>query len=89
MILITLESGNPRGRFVAYEDGKEVGEMTFEVNTEKRSMVFDHTFVEPSMRGKNVAGQLYDQAKAFCQSFDFEMIPVCSYVVSRMQRERQ
>lgn len=86
MILITNEPGKPRGRFVAYSDGVEVGEMSYTF-VDDRSLAFDHTFVDPSMRGQNVARKLYDQAKLFCEVFDFTMVPVCSYVVAQMQRE--
>lgn len=86
MILITHEPGKPRGRFVAYSDGVEVGEMTYTFAGE-RSLAFDHTFVDPSMRGQNVARQLYDQAKLFCTTFEYTMIPVCSYVEAQMKRE--
>lgn len=88
MILITHEPGKPRGRFVAYSDGIEIGEMTYCFDGDC-SLAFDHTFVDPSMRGQNVARQLYEQAKRFCTVFDYIMVPVCSYVVAQMKRDQQ
>lgn len=88
MILVTHQPGKPRGRFVAYSDGIEVGEMTYTFSGD-RSLAFEHTFVSPSMRGQNVARLMYDEAKLFCSVFEYTMIPICSYVRVQMERDAE
>lgn len=79
MIEIKQEDGEKRGRFVAYNDGVEVGEMTYTYAGPVKA-IFDHTFVDDSMRGQNVGRLMLDKAAEWMRKDEIKLIPLCPYV---------
>lgn len=77
----------PRGGvFLAIEAGREVGEMTYGLEP-GGPMVVDHTWVDPSQRGRGVARQLVDAGVAHARGQGLKIRPVCSYVVDVFRAE--
>ncbi len=67
------------------ENGRLVAEITFPA-TGPETVVIDHTFVDPSLRGAGVAGQLM---KAACERIKRDgkrATATCSYAVSWFER---
>lgn len=65
------------GRIYAEKDGALIAEITF---PEKNGVaVIDHTFVDDSLRGQVVAGQLVRTAVEQIRSKGRKARPVCSY----------
>ena len=83
MIEIKHENLEKRGRFAAYNDGQEVGEMTYTYAGPKKA-IFDHTFVDDSMRGQNVGKLMLDKAAEWLRSEEIKLIPLCPYVKSQV-----
>ena len=83
MIEIKHENLEKRGRFAAYNDGAEVGEMTYTYAGPKKA-IFDHTFVDDSMRGQNVGKLMLDKAAEWLRSEEIKLIPLCPYVKAQV-----
>ena len=80
------EHGNG-GVFFVEKDGARIAEMTYQRLGESR-VVIDHTFVDPSLRGKGVARQLLDAAVAWARSTRTKLSATCSYVVLQFARDK-
>ena len=62
------------------ESGKLVAEITFP--PEREGVVnIDHTFVDSSLRGQGVAGQLVEAAVDELRAAGRKAVPTCSYAV--------
>lgn len=80
------EHGNS-GAFFLEKDGARIAEMTYQRLGEAR-IVIDHTFVDPTLRGKGVARQLLDAAVAWARGSNTKISATCSYVVLQFARDR-
>lgn len=49
-------------------------------------IVIDHTIVDPSLRGKGVAGELIKKVVEMAREENLKIVPVCSYAVAKMTR---
>lgn len=85
MIEIKHEENGKRGRFVAYSDGEEVGEMTYSDGGVKKA-IFDHTFVEDRMRGENIGKMMLDEAANWMRAEGISLIPLCPYVKAQVTK---
>lgn len=52
-------------------------------------IVVDHTIVDPSLRGKGVAGKLLAKVVEMARTENLKILPVCSYVVAKMTRTNE
>lgn len=67
-------------RFVLLNDeGQEIGEMTFKPLGEDR-VAIDHTFVDPTYRGQNLAAKLLQAGVNRARQEHKKIVPVCPYV---------
>ena len=71
-------------RFVAALGGG-TAELTY-VERDAGTVVFDHTFVPPGLRGGGVAGALAQRALEWARDTGRRVIPVCAYMAGYMQR---
>lgn len=60
-------------------DGQLLAEVTFP--TKDGVANINHTFVDPSLRGQNVAGRLLAAAAEQLQASGRKAVPTCSYAV--------
>lgn len=67
------------------EDGKVLAEVTFP-EAERGVAEIDHTFVDESLRGQGVAGQLLARATAVISMSGLRARPTCSYAVSWFEK---
>lgn len=65
-------------RITAVENDQVLGEITFPV-CGPETVVIDHTWVDPSLRGQGVAGQLVRKAADALQSTGRRARVTCSY----------
>lgn len=72
-----MEFQTEAGRIYAERDGKLVAEVTFPA--QDGVAVIDHTFVDGSLRGQGVAGQLVQSAVEQIRQTGLKARPVCSY----------
>ncbi|CAM3219628.1 GNAT family N-acetyltransferase [Filibacter tadaridae] len=69
------------------QDGKMLAEITWTLLGDV--MVMDHAFVDPELRGQNVAKSLLDHAADYARENNLKMEPVCSYVVTAFERYKE
>jgi predicted GNAT family acetyltransferase len=74
-----------RGVFFIERDGRRVAEMTYQREGVERA-IFDHTEVDPALRGQGVARTLFDAAVAWARGNGIRIVPVCSYVRAQFAR---
>ena len=55
-------------------------------NGGKNIIVIDHTIVDPSLRGKGIAGELIKKVVEMAREENLKIVPVCSYAVAKMTR---
>ena len=73
------------GAFLAVEDGRTVGELTY-VYVKEKTIRIDHTLVHPSQRGKGLAHRLVDAAVNHARAEGLSIVPVCSFAVADFKR---
>lgn len=66
-------------------DGQTLAEVTFP-EAERGVARIDHTFVDESLRGQGVAGELLARAAAVIAASGMRARPTCSYAVSWFER---
>ena len=49
-------------------------------------IVITHTFVDPSLRGQNIATLLLEKTVTYARENNLKIKPVCSYAVVKMNR---
>lgn len=76
------------GRFYQLnEQGQLVAEVTFQVAPDKPVYILDHTFVDPSLRGQGVAGQLVATVVEKARADHKQIMPLCSYARKEFDRK--
>jgi len=73
------------GYFIAEENGKRMGFISYEWMNEKVFAIL-HTVVEPAFQGKGIAKALLDAAVLYARENGFLIHAVCSYVVRRFEK---
>lgn len=72
--------------FLNNAENTRLAEMTYQYRNAE-TIVIDHTFVDPSLRGQGVAKQLFDAGIQFARENQLKIIPICSYAVTMFQRD--
>ncbi|WP_125604306.1 GNAT family N-acetyltransferase [Lapidilactobacillus bayanensis] len=68
------------GRFFKLDDQQNlIAEVTFQTADDKPVYILDHTFVDPSLRGQGIAGQLVAAVVELARTNHQQIIPLCSY----------
>ena len=65
-----------------------IAEITYKYRSED-VIIIDHTYVDPSLRGQNIAGRLLASVVKMARSENLKVIPVCSYAVLKLTRNNQ
>ncbi len=85
LMTITHQPGTTKGRFVAMEDGKDLGEMTYSVaGTDK--IIIDHTEGFPGSEGKGVGKKLVMAGVEHARTHGLKIIPLCPFAKSVFDR---
>lgn len=67
-----------KGAFYIEEDGEWVAELTY-LRTGDKTMVIDHTEVDPKFRGENIGKDMVAEAVAFARENGLKIEPNCPY----------
>jgi hypothetical protein len=78
---VSRSERNNRGRFVAEEDGRQLGELTY-TRTDDSLVSIDHTEVSPAAQGQGVGRQLVAASVAWARETGTKLMPRCSYARS-------
>ena len=77
-----MEFQREPGRFFKTDrDGRLMAEVTFKDIDDGHAWAVDHTFVDESLRGQGIAGQLIETVVAAARKEDKTIEPLCSYAV--------
>lgn len=76
------------GIFEAWEEGTQVGEMTYQ-RTRPERMVIDHTEVYEGYEGKGIARQMVLAAVDFARASGRKIVPLCSYAQAFFARNEE
>lgn len=86
MTRLETEDNGKKGRFEIYENGVFAGEMTFTwAGSDK--IIIDHTGVENEFKGKGYGRQLLAQAVTYAREKSIKIIPLCSFVKTRFDKD--
>ncbi len=85
---IQHEPGTSKGRFVATEDGRELGEMSYSVAGPDK-IIIDHTEGFPGSEGKGVGLKLLEAAVAHAREKKLRIMPLCPFAHKMMDRRKE
>ena len=83
------EDGDTKGAFyLRDDDGETLGEMTYS-KAGDHLLIFDHTWVDDSLRGEGQARRLLDHAMEWVRSEGKKVNPLCPYVKSQFDKDER
>ncbi|MDO5028949.1 MAG: GNAT family N-acetyltransferase [Bacillota bacterium] len=85
MIKIVYEE--EKNRSVAYDEDKEVGECSYRISPKAKLWIVDHTFVEPTYRGQQIAQRLFAEIVERAREKGFKIYPLCPFAIREMERK--
>ena len=85
MLTIKHTETERNGRFEAWFDDVQVGELTYQRTTLER-MIIDHTRVFEGFEGKGIARQLVMATVDFARQNGRTIVPICSYARNVLTR---
>lgn len=80
------EDGESKGGFYLRDGDATLGEMTYSKAGEDR-LIFDHTWVDDSLRGQGRARQLLDAAMVWVRTTGRKVVPLCPYVKAQFDKD--
>ena len=85
-MIITHHQDGEQGFFLAEENGKRMGYLSYEWDSSTRFAIL-HTVVEKAYQGHGVAKALVDAAVAFAREKGYTILPVCPYAENLFKRD--
>ncbi len=83
---ISMEIKKGKSKFyIGESEDNFIAHITYK-NGGKNVIIVDHTFVDPSLRGQSIAGKLLAKVVEMAREENLKIVPVCSYVVTKMSR---
>ncbi len=67
-----------RGAFFIERDGRRIAALTYSLDD--GAAIVDHTWVDPALRGGNLARRLVDALVQWARAGRIRLVPTCSYV---------
>ncbi|WP_386687248.1 GNAT family N-acetyltransferase [Lonepinella sp. MS14437] len=84
---IQHQHNNEQGEFFVLDDnGTKIAELTY-FFVDKQTINANHTYVSEVLRGQGMADKLYQALVAFIREKDLNLIPSCSYIARKWERE--
>lgn len=74
--------------FIENEEGKIVAEITF-VPAGASKVIIDHTFVDESLRGQNIASKLVASVVEEMREQDKKIVPLCPFAKAEFERKKE
>jgi len=85
MTTLPIRHDETQHKFFVELDGKEA-HLIYTV-VDPATLDFRHTFVPPELRGRQLAEQLVQAGFAYAREQGYRVIPTCSYVQRRVERD--
>ena len=83
---ITKEEAESKGRLVAKEGDKEMGEMTYSLANEGQLLIVDHTGVNEGFEGKGVGKALFEELVKMTRSEERKVMPLCPFTRAMFEK---
>ncbi|MBL1409199.1 GNAT family N-acetyltransferase [Sphingobacterium faecale] len=84
-MLIKQEETGSKGAFVAYEENKKIGEMSYSIaGTDK--IIVDHTEVDPEQKGKSIGKILLQKVVEHARDNNLKIIPLCPFAKAMFEK---
>lgn len=84
-MLIKKEETGSKGAFVAYEENKKIGEMSYSIaGTDK--IIVDHTEVDPEQKGKSIGKILLQKVVEHARDNNLKIIPLCPFAKTMFEK---
>lgn len=82
---------------IFHEQNRSTGTFYIKSNCEKLAYIayqenpgncfrLTHTFVDPSLRGQNIASKLTEEVVTYARKNEIKLVPVCPYLVQWFER---
>ncbi|KGQ69861.1 acetyltransferase [Chelonobacter oris] len=85
---IQHQHNSEQGAFFIEQNGSRIAELTYRTLGDNR-LDAHHTFVDSRLRGQGIADELYRAFIAFVDQKGYQVRPSCSYIESKMRREKR
>ncbi|MEM6643779.1 MAG: GNAT family N-acetyltransferase [Bacteroidota bacterium] len=85
---IRKEQQDTKGRLVAFDGNREMGEMTYSLANEGELLIVDHTGVEKEYEGKGVGKSLFFKLVEMVRDEKKKIMPLCPFVRSMFERNK-
>ncbi|MDO5028433.1 MAG: GNAT family N-acetyltransferase [Bacillota bacterium] len=85
--MIKIQYEEEKNRSAAYDGQKEIGECTYRISANGKIWIVDHTFVEDSYRGQQIAQRLFAELVERAREKDVKIYPLCPFAVREMERK--
>ncbi len=83
---ITHHKQSGSGRFVMMDNQTQAGELIYDLQADS-AMVTTHTLVDKDYQGRGIARLLVDAAIAYARAEQLKIVPQCSYVRARFEKD--
>ena len=84
-MIIQHDNNEKKGAFIALEDGRQIGEMTYSV-AGKDKIIIDHTEVDPAQKGQGIGKILLDKAVEYARENHIKILPLCPFAKSMFDK---
>jgi len=85
---IIHEKTDSKGIFIAKEEGRKAGEMTYsQAGTDK--IIIDHTEVNPEFKGKGVGKDLVYAAVVYAREHNIKIMPLCPFAKATFDKNEE
>ncbi|OZN24187.1 GNAT family N-acetyltransferase [Actinobacillus seminis] len=74
--------------FIVDERQRKIAELSY-FFVDAQTINATHTFVSEALRGQGVADKLYRSLVTFVRGHQLKLIPTCSYIAIKWQRENK
>ncbi|MVZ60931.1 GNAT family N-acetyltransferase [Sphingobacterium humi] len=85
-MLVNHEVNGNKGAFVAVEDGKKIGEMTYSAAGPGK-IIIDHTEVDEQEKGKGIGHVLLMKAVEYARDNQVKIMPLCPFAKASFDRD--
>ncbi|MGX1640788.1 GNAT family N-acetyltransferase [Sphingobacterium sp. NPDC055431] len=85
-MLVKHEENGNKGSFLAIENGKTIGEMTYS-KAGPGKIIIDHTEVDPEEKGKGIGSVLLNKAVEHARDSKLKIMPLCPFAKAQFDRD--
>ena len=72
--------------YIGPSSDEAVARITYKASDKENVIVANHTFVDPTLRGQNIAKLLLDRLADYAREENLTIHPTCSYVVKAFEK---